>query len=250
MMFRIVDFEASGDAPDGEVIEVGWVDMLGSGALLEPVSLLIRPTKPINIETMAVHHLRAHDLADGLTRDDAFASLGAIPDGERDLFGASTVTYVAHSAKFEQAWWPECTGPWICTYKCALKLWPESPRHSNQVIRYFLDLDLPERLAMPPHRAAPDAYVTANILLRMLDLATPEQLIQWSSEPAVLPRVNFGMHRGKSWQEVDDGFLHWVVVRDFDEDVLHTVRVEIERRRQQAAASAPEPVTADEEPPF
>ena len=67
MMFRVVDMETSGDAPDGEVIEVGWVDMMSSGVLLEPVSLLIRPTMPISIETMAVHHLRAHHLADGLT---------------------------------------------------------------------------------------------------------------------------------------------------------------------------------------
>jgi hypothetical protein len=27
-------------------------------------------------------------------------------------------------------------GPWICTYKCALRVWPDLDGHSNQELRY------------------------------------------------------------------------------------------------------------------
>ena len=50
-------------------------------------------------------------------------------------------------------------------------------KHSNQVLRYWLGLRLDADLAMPPHRAGPDAYVTAHLLLRMMALASVEQMI-------------------------------------------------------------------------
>lgn len=228
--FRVVDFETSGEAPEGEVIEVGWADLFGNSEVFPPVSLVIRPTRPVSIETRAVHHLTPVELDAGSSRSAAFAVLEELPHRWCDVPGDLDAVYVAHSAKFEQAWFPEAKLPWICTYKCALRLWPESPRHSNQVLRYFLGLELPASLAMPPHRAGPDAYVTAHILAKMLDRATPAELIEWSGQPALLPRVTFGKQRGMAWTEVDDGFLDWVVRRDFDEDVLHTVRTEIARR--------------------
>ena len=72
----------------------------------------------------------------------------------------------------------------MCTYKCALRLWPELPSHSNQVIRYERRPHVLDRaLGLPAHRAGPDAYVTAHHLRDMLDLVGLEQLIAWSAEP-------------------------------------------------------------------
>jgi exodeoxyribonuclease X len=62
------------------------------------------------------------------------------------------------------------------------------------------------------------------------DLTT---LIKWTSEPGMLIRVPFGRDtRGKKWTEVDDGFLLWVLERDFSEDVLFTAKLELERREK------------------
>lgn len=229
---RVIDFETSDELGEGEVIEIGWADLTHGGYVIPYRPTLIRPTRPISIETMAVHHLREVDLQHGLSREEAFADVVDIP-APRDLFGDVNVAFAAHSAKFEQSWWPERPPniPWICTYKCSLRIWPESPRHSNQVLRYFLGLDLPPSLAMPPHRAAPDAFVTAHILNKMLQQADVEQLIQWSSEPTLLPRVLVGKYRGIPWTDMEDGYLRWVLRQDFDEDVVHTVRYEIARRR-------------------
>ena len=46
----------------------------------------------------------------------------------------------AHRASFEQRHCtPDLTGSadWVCTWKCALRLWPDLPRFSNQMLRYL-----------------------------------------------------------------------------------------------------------------
>ena len=52
----------------------------------------------------------------------------------------------------------------------ALRVWPEAPRHSNQVLRYWRGMRLDHARAMPPHRAGPDAWVTAHILADLAQL--------------------------------------------------------------------------------
>lgn len=94
------------------------------------------------------------------------------------------------------------------------------------------------------HRAGPDAYVTAFLLRELLAQHPLSTLIQWSQEPAILIRVPFGKRpeeggsRGMRWTEVDASLLYWTVERDFSEDVLFTVRLEIERRAAEAKKAA------------
>ena len=107
------------------------------------------------------------------------------------------IAFAAHNAKFEQQWCAALTGgtPWICTYRCALRVWPDAPNHQNNTLRYWLKLPADRRRAEPTHRAGPDAYVTAYLLKALLNSASVEQLIHWSAEPALLARCTFGKHR-------------------------------------------------------
>jgi len=69
--------------------------------------------------------------------------------------------YVAHNAAFEQNFFAAQgieLDPWICTYKCALRVWPELDGHTHEELRYALGRATPfpgfERGAISPHRAA------------------------------------------------------------------------------------------------
>ena len=84
------------------------------------------------------------------------------------------------------------------------------------------------------HRAGPDAYVTAHLLLEMLDHVPFETLIEWSSVPALLIRCHIGKERGKLWSDVDSGFLRWLLDKDFDDDVKFTARHHLEQRAKVA----------------
>ncbi|HLH95048.1 MAG TPA: exonuclease domain-containing protein [Xanthobacteraceae bacterium] len=246
-LIRVVDLETTGFPPDAEVIEVATVDVLrNSGRSTVEYhahrNRLCRPSRVIPPVASAVHHIVDEDLIGAPSFADAwpiFTSLAL------DRYTIPVAAWCAHSAKFERAFISdEMTGgaPWVCTWKCALRLWPDAPAHSNQALRYWLKPPgLIREYAELAHRALPDAYVTAHLLAAMLETVPLEQLIQWTSEPALLPRVPFGQHRGKRWSEVDDGFLHWVLARDFDEDVMFAVSTEIKRRNDEARAAAEAP---------
>jgi exodeoxyribonuclease X len=141
---------------------------------------------------------------------------------------------VAHNSAFEQQFiTPTITDalPWICTYKVALRIWPDAPRHTNQVLRYWLGLKLPAEHAMPPHRAGPDAWVTANLLAAMMPLASVEDMIAWTLEPKLMPNIPFGKHRGMAWSEAPQDYLNWMVRQtDMDQDAIWNAKRELARR--------------------
>ncbi len=202
---RVIDLETTGNSfTDGGVVEVGWQDVgLAGGLIGGPGALLINPTRPISPVTSAIHHIIDEDVASAPLWHHAAPAI--LQPGE------GLVALAAHRSAFEERW---CTpaltarARWICTYKCALRLFPESPTHSNQGLRYWRRPDGLDRAAgLPAHRAGPDAYVTAHHLRDMLAMAGVEQLLAWSAEPALLVRVPFGPSRGRAWADLDDDAL-------------------------------------------
>ncbi len=248
-IIRAIDFETTGkeDASENDIIEVGWCDLIEGQAGWHrhggAQSFLVKPTRHIEVEAMAIHHLMDSHVSGGISREAALAH-ASTADHE-------ILCYAAHAAKFEQAMWPECDKPFICTYKLALRLWPDSQRHSLQVLRYYLTLGIECNAALPAHRAGPDAYVTAALLRKALATGlSVADAIAWSAEPAILPRVTFGKHFGAKWSEMDDRFLYWVMTRDFNEDVLATVRHEMARREAEADSGEADSTTGEDGSPF
>lgn len=239
---RVIDLETTGSRPPAhDVCEVGWQDVvLGEdGRWLvneERGAMLVNPGRPIPPVTMAVHHIMDQDVA-GAPFWRGAASLVLKPDG-------GALALAAHRATFEQRFCtPQLSGGarWICTWKCALRLWPGSPGFSNQVLRYWR---MPEGLdrdtGLPVHRAMPDAYVTAHHLRDMLNAASIEQLLEWSDLPGLLPRVPTGADRGRGWDELDVETL-WRLASDRDEAVRYSAETEIRRREGGGARTAEPP---------
>lgn len=232
-MFRVIDFETTGTPSEEEkhdICEIGWSDVLiVDGEVRDPLlpqSMLINPNRPMPIEALAVHHIRDADLVGA---EALFVGLRALQAGM-----GQTSVYVAHNADFERNFFSGGEVPWICTLKAAYRIWPDAPKHSNQVLRYFLGLDLPAEHAMPPHRAGPDAYVTAWILATMLrEGANPDELIHWSSGPALLPKIGFGKHRGSKWEDVPTDYLEWIIKQtDMDRDARANAKYHLRKRGQ------------------
>lgn len=228
---RVIDLETTGSRPPAhDVCEIGWQDVVRGedGRWLvgdERGAILVNPGRPIPPVTMAIHHIVDADVADaGYWRDVAPPVLR--PD-------SGVLALAAHRASFEQRFCvPALSGGarWICTWKCALRLWPGSPSFSNQVLRYWrMPHGLDRAIGLPVHRAMPDAYVTAHHLRDMLAEASVEQLLAWSDEPGLLPRVVSGPDRGRYWRELGDDALG-AFARDRDEDIRFSAQTEVDRR--------------------
>lgn len=230
MRIRVIDFETTGEPPEADVVEAAYVDVVhdtqhpmgvaGNGDLVFPWIIeapgwttLVRPTRPIEVEARAAHHLSEEEVEGGIPQDQWLTAL--MNEGGPSDFLA------AHNAAFEKQFFPEHlrdSGKWICTDKAALRLWPDAPKHTNSVLRYWLEGCDPGEAGLPPHRALPDCRVTALILVRALQEASVEQLVAWEAEPRWQPVIGFGKHRGKKWTEVPLDYIQWVLRSDFDDD--------------------------------
>lgn len=237
---------------DGGVCEIAGVQIRESAGVWvidEWHHSLCDPCRPISVEAMAVHHI-TDDMVSGLsTVDEVMWPAG--------IYGSPS-TPCAHNAEFDQGVLPSVmrarnligspqylvdgTQPsvdWIDTYRCAMHLWPDAPRYGNQVLRYWLGLDvsdMPEEAGGIVHRALYDTWCTAKMLLRMLETHTPEKLVELSGRPVDLSSrlMGFGKHGKLRWAECPRDYLRWIVDKsDIDNpDQLHTARLLLGRPAQ------------------
>jgi exodeoxyribonuclease X len=237
---RVIDLETGGNGPN-DVCEIGWQDVVlcsnGQWRVNEDKgALLVNPGRPMSPATMAVHHILDSQVADAPFWKDVASSVLRPTEG--------VVALAAHRAAFEQRYCtPRFTGGarWICTWKCALRVWPDLQRFSNQMLRYQrMPAGLVHEFGLPAHRAMPDAYVTAYHLRDLLNETSMEQLLAWSHEPGLLPRVPSGPERGKAWDRLSDEALV-EFVRDRDGDIRFTARAELVRRGNLEHPDIPEP---------
>lgn len=258
-LLAVVDTETTGMGPRDQVLELAIVTV--GYNLVEPPEradgvvtvapwgntweedqwhTLVRPTVPVTLGARATHHITDAMLAGEMSMEELMGRRG-LPE-----LDSATTVFVAQNAEFDVRLLDQSgvavDNPVICTWRCAQHIWPGAPEgHSNQVLRYMLELD---RLygsldleGLPPHRALPDAVVTSRLLMYMLGTHSPEDLVRLTRTPITHQVCRFGKHEGKAWREVarvDPGYLRWImdqgpkrtvdgVEKGFDEDMRHTV---------------------------
>jgi len=220
MTIRCIDIETTGIDPERDaIVEIASVDLLREGGISNSQETLVYPGMKVPPESSAVHHLIEADLIDA-------PLLELIIERFR---GADA--YVAHNCQFERSFLDKYLGQctWICTYKCALRVWPDLISHSNQALRYTLGLVNPhgvDRKTLNPHRALSDVIVTSAIFEVLLKHAKWSELVQWSSEPPLLTVLGFGRHRGQRFDAAPRDYLEWIAdgQNDLREDVKFSAR--------------------------
>lgn len=229
-VIRVIDFETTGtEPPEAEVCEVGTCDLHLEERRVESPASWMCGVKAMPPEVRAVHHISLAECEgwDAFSPEPIFRRTNAAD------------AIAAHNAEFETKFFASPV-PVICTYKAALRVWPDAPSHSNGALRYWLEdqgkIAPDHSLTQPAHRAGPDAYVTAHILLALFDAgATGKQMVAWTKEPRLLPRCPLGKFRDKPWSEVEAGFLGWMLRQPtMEADLKWNAEREIARRAQGA----------------
>jgi len=227
VLIRVIDCETTGmKESGGAVCEVGWCDLTWDGnraTVSVPQSVVCDPGQPIPAEARAVHHIADRELKGAPSPAEAIA---------RAIHNAPLLA--AHVADFERDFIEAPGAQWICTYKVAVRAFADLLCHSNQFLRYELDLvAADDPLAMPPHRAGPDAYVTAHLLACILEGGEIDidTMIRWSSGPALLTLVSFGKHRGSKWEDLPADYLQWITDKsELDRDTKANARYYLKRK--------------------
>lgn len=249
--FVVVDLEATSREPtEAHIVE--WAAVVIQPPWFgqeKPATVhtgLVRPPIPIPPETSAVHHIIDADVSYAPHWLDEGAKLF-------DLLAPDGVIAVAHNADYERTILARELPPlpalrWLCSYKAALRVWPDAPGHSNETLRYFLKLQhgpytLGRGARQMPHSAAHDAIVTALLLAELQRAGTSiEDMLAWTEQPAMLPTCPLGDWRGHKWADVDEGFLLWIMRKIHDrEDVRFCAQAELDRREKERRAARPLP---------
>ena len=220
--YLILDTETTGlDATTDRVVELSAHSVdLATGTVIPVFDQLINPGRPIPPEASAIHHLVDADVAHAPPMEQVWAAFAPVL--------AQHDAVVAHNAHFDRGFLPPTAAPWICTLRLARHLWPEAPKHTNQVLRYWLGLQVE---AQHPHRALDDTRVTAAlfqaivpVLARAAALATPADVEQWAERPIAFPTVPLGKHKGQPWVAVPADYLRWALKNWEDPDLLWNVQ--------------------------
>lgn len=223
MTLRVIDLETTGvDPMKDRVCEIASLDIAKVSDKYIATNVrqdLINPRMQIPTEASAVHHIIDADVADKPCLEKAI-------DPYIEYVGE--LVLVAHNADFEKSFLSVFVDDipnhkWVCTYRCALRVWPDLPSHSNQFLRYHLGFADPfgiPRAQVDPHRALSDCYVTGSIFLALIQRAKFAQMVAWSAEPPLHTVLHFGKHRGKRFDAVPPEYLTWIIDKsELDEGV-------------------------------
>ena len=237
---RVIDTEtAGGRMPDDAVIEIGSMDYdLATGETGNRMETLVDPEgTPISPGARRVHRIEDEEL------------VGAPPFAEAVLPFADAATYAAHRASFDSSRL-RIPGTWLCTWKLALRAFPDAPTHGLQslVRRLGLQPRLPE--GSHAHRALYDAVCTVELLRACHAALGPrcdgpldflKRAARVSAEPGLLVRFRFGRHKGMAVREVPTDYLLWIAREpDMDRDAAFTARHELARRGAMIARPLPD----------
>lgn len=229
MTARVVDVETTGTDPAKDrIVEIASIDLNRDGTFTNARSRRCFPGMPVPPEASAVHHITDADVV----------GLSPFTEIANEFAGADL--YIAHNAAFERGFLDTALGSprWICTMKCARRVWPEAPGFSNQVLRYWLGLVDPfgvPRHEIIPHSAASDVIVTGAIFIEMSHHASFAEMVQWTSEPVLYASFPFGKHRGVPLGDVPADYLEWVIGKsDLDADAKYSARHWLEKRKVRA----------------
>jgi DNA polymerase-3 subunit epsilon len=227
--FICIDLETTGLEPETDkIIEVAAVIFTLDG-LQESFETLIDPQCLISPESMAIHHItdemvkgmptidqvlpklismiRRHPIVGhGITTDLSFLSAAAKQHNINHLFSA-------HS--------------FFDTLRLA-RMYGQSPSNSLQKLREHFNIE-PEGA----HRAMSDVLVNIEVFKFLTsNFKTIEQLQEKLSRPILLKAMPLGKHKGRPFNEIPQEYLQWAANKDFDQDLLFSIKTELKKRKK------------------
>ncbi len=117
--------------------------------------------------------------------------------------------------------------PFIDTLRMA-RLYGESPINSLERLRQHFNIE-----AEGAHRAMSDVTVNIDVFKFLArSYQTTEQLFKALEKPIKLKTMPLGKHKGRRFDEIPIEYLLWAERKDFDQDLLFSIRSELRNRKR------------------
>jgi len=227
--FVCIDCETTGlDPQQDRVIEVAAVKFSMS-EIFDSFESLVDPECVIPEASIAIHHISS-DMVSGKP------VIRALLPHLLDLIGDHII--VGHGVKFDiemiaaaadRAGIP-CTlrhNRHLDTLRMA-RLYGDSPTNSlEQLRRHFNIRD------EGAHRAMSDVTVNMEVFKYLAkNYRSTEQMFEILSRPIAMKAMPLGKHKGRPFKEIPVEYLMWAANKDFDQDLLFSIRSELKKRKK------------------
>jgi DNA polymerase III subunit epsilon len=228
-IFVCLDCESTGlDLENDRIIEVAAVKFTFEKTI-DSFDALINPGINIPQESQLIHNI-SNEMVSGkpLIKEVLPHLLKFIGKeviiGHGIYFDTALVTKEAHRANID------CTiqsNKSIDTLRLA-RLYGECPSNSLENLRQHFNI--PQEGA---HRAMNDVKVNILVFKQLSNsFATTEQILNRLEKPILMKIMPLGKHKGRKFSEIPSDYLQWAAGKDFDQDLLYSIRLELKNRKQ------------------
>lgn len=227
--FVCLDLETTGLEPEKDsIIEVAIVRFTFD-EILESYETLIDPGCPISEVSMAIHHI-TDEMVLGKPKIQEVVPHVLKLIGRSIIVGHGIpmdIAFLAAAAKQHKIPTTLPSHPFFDTLRLA-RLYGESPTNSLKTLGEHFNIE-----SEGAHRAMNDVMVNVEVFKYLATrFNTTEQLVERLKKPIPLKTMPLGKHKGRPFSEIPHEYLLWASNKDFDQDLIFSIRSELKKRRQ------------------
>ncbi|HRW58598.1 MAG TPA: DUF3820 family protein [Chlamydiales bacterium] len=228
--FVCIDCETTGlDPKNDHIIEIAIV-RFNLDNNLTSFDSLVDPKRLIPSESQAIHHISNEMIQGKPLIKEILPQIYEITKG---------APIIGHGIDFdikmmqEESYrnglnFPIEKNPVIDTLRLA-RLYGESPVNSLEQLRKHFNIE--EEGA---HRALADVIVNISVFKHLTKQFTSlSQLLQRLEKPILIKTMPLGKHKGRPFSEIPIEYLRWAAGKEFDQDLLYSIRKELNNRKKQ-----------------
>ena len=227
--FICVDCETTGLDPVGDrLIEIAVV-LFTFNEILDSYETLIDPEKPIPEYTTGIHHI-TDEMVEGKPKGSEVMRKVLKMVDKHIIVGHGIQLDIAFIAEECKRTAIPCTiteNPFLDTLRMA-RLYGESPINSLERLRQHFNI-----AEEGAHRAMSDVIVNIEVFKYLAEgFKTTKDLQERLKKPIQLRLMPLGKHKGRSFNDIPVEYLQWAIHKDFDQDLLFSLKTELKQRRK------------------
>jgi len=228
LQFVCLDCEATGLEPSSDrIIELAIV-RFDLESTYDRYETLVDPECVIPEESIAIHHITQKMIAGKPKIRDVLPNFlrhigNHIIVGHGILYD---IELIHETAKREHIPCSIKKNRFIDTLRLA-RIYGESPVNSLEYLRQHFNIE-----AEIAHRAMSDVIVNIEVFKRLAkSYRSIKLLFDALSKPIMLKEMPLGKHKGRPFKEIPLQYLQWAAGKNFDGDLLFSIRSELRRRK-------------------
>ncbi len=228
-IFVCLDCETTGLEPStDQIIEIAVV-VFSFDNVIKTFETLIDPGCPIPESSIAIHHIDNSMIVNKPKIQEVLPAILQLI-GQHIIIGHGIGLDIAFLMEASKRNAIRCTidnNPTLDTLRMA-RLYGESPTNSLERLREHFNI-----ASEGAHRAMNDVIVNIEVFKYLsANFQTTQQLFERLKRPILLKAMPLGKHKGRPFAEIPIEYLQWAANKDFDQDLLFSIRTELKKRKK------------------